>query len=269
MAASIKVKGGSAIKVKELVFILVVVFVLLLYMCHIWRSNPLSFWDGLTAAPTKTTLMKPAKEGITKDRQYYQHEREVRDAQLGPIKRINRQLFNLTSAGGKIDLGTPCLTSLDTQKPIGTHGRSASGHYFAPFKCSTHVSPISGRQQCCCREFKEAGSPEALGRDVMGPDELPYTFSDKLRCLPSFVVIGVQKSGTTALVGFMITHPNFMPPINKEIHWLDQARTFRRGTNWYITRFHHMDHPGADSHTACRLPFSIVLSFTFQTPQKT
>lgn len=221
---------------QELVLVVIVLFALCGYVGY--RSKA-------PVGHAQSTAISNEAEPHTE--KFYQREREIRDVELVSTwgERKNREIFNLTASGGKVDLGTPCLTKLNSQDPIITHGRSASGHYFAPFKCTTHVSPISGRQQCCCREYKER--PDVLPKNLnsmQGSDELPYVFNDNLRCLPNFIVIGAQKSGTTALMGYLITHPNFSPPINKEIHWLDQNRKFRRGANWYITRFHTIDHPG-------------------------
>ena len=40
-------------------------------------------------------------------------------------------------------------------------------------------------------------------------------------CLPSFIVIGSQKSGSTALLAHFLLHPNFVGPLRKETHFYD------------------------------------------------
>ena len=41
--------------------------------------------------------------------------------------------------------------------------------------------------------------------------------------MPSFFVVGAQKSGTTAFMGLMLFHPQFKPPRFKEGHYFDQG----------------------------------------------
>jgi len=53
--------------------------------------------------------------------------------------------------------------------------------------------------------------------------------------LPNFLIIGAQRSGTTALASYLRSHPDvFMPP-KKEIHFFDV--NFERGTEWYRRQF--------------------------------
>ena len=53
--------------------------------------------------------------------------------------------------------------------------------------------------------------------------------------LPTFVVIGAMRSGTTTLSAALAGHPEvFMPP-GKELHFFDQH--FDRGVEWYRARF--------------------------------
>jgi hypothetical protein len=56
-----------------------------------------------------------------------------------------------------------------------------------------------------------------------------------LRLLPSFVVIGAQKAGTTSLYHYLGFHPNIALSDQKEVHFFDL--NFERGTGWYRSRF--------------------------------
>jgi hypothetical protein len=56
-----------------------------------------------------------------------------------------------------------------------------------------------------------------------------------LRGLPSLLIIGAQKGGTTSLFNYLAQHPDVLPPLTKEIHYFDLHYT--RGVNWYRGRF--------------------------------
>jgi hypothetical protein len=112
---------------------------------------------------------------------------------------------------GKAQPGSPCLVHV-----VGP----MKGRPILPadkFQCAWRKAILPGRKQCCCRDPKG------------------------LRCLPSFIVLGAQKAGTTALIGYLMLHPNFAPPKNKEIHYFDQLRKFRRGMPWYMSKFPYLD----------------------------
>ena len=52
--------------------------------------------------------------------------------------------------------------------------------------------------------------------------------------LPTFLVIGAQKSGTTSLVHYLGAHPDVFA-LPDEVHFFD--RNFERGIDWYRERF--------------------------------
>ena len=57
----------------------------------------------------------------------------------------------------------------------------------------------------------------------------------RARRLPDFVIIGVQKCGTTALYNYVEEHPDVAPALTKEIHFFDHH--FHRGERWYRAHF--------------------------------
>jgi hypothetical protein len=61
------------------------------------------------------------------------------------------------------------------------------------------------------------------------------SFTGVFRTLPDFIIIGVQKGGTTSLYNYLIEHPDIFPALHKEIHFFD--RNFHRGINWYRANF--------------------------------
>ena len=56
-----------------------------------------------------------------------------------------------------------------------------------------------------------------------------------LRGLPSALIIGAQRSGTTSLFNYLAQHPDVLPPLGKEIHYFDLH--YGRGVRWYRGRF--------------------------------
>ena len=56
-----------------------------------------------------------------------------------------------------------------------------------------------------------------------------------LRGLPSVLIIGAQKGGTTSLFTYLAQHPDVLPPLYKEVHYFDF--NYSRGTEWYRGRF--------------------------------
>jgi hypothetical protein len=72
----------------------------------------------------------------------------------------------------------------------------------------------------------------------------PYTYirigvwrflTNRFRLLPDFIIIGVEKGGTTSLYDYIITHPCVVPSKTKEVHYFD---TNYLGLWWYRSHFH-------------------------------
>ena len=56
------------------------------------------------------------------------------------------------------------------------------------------------------------------------------------RCLPDFIIIGAQKSGTTSLYDLVSKHPGIIPPRHKELHYFSTSK-YGWGTRWYRLNF--------------------------------
>ena len=69
--------------------------------------------------------------------------------------------------------------------------------------------------------------------DILLPK--PFTFTKEQLRLPDFLVIGPQKSGTTALYKYITDHPQIYPASNKEILFFDSKYSF--GLDWYKSHF--------------------------------
>ncbi|MEG4347420.1 sulfotransferase domain-containing protein [Microcoleus sp. A003_D6] len=52
---------------------------------------------------------------------------------------------------------------------------------------------------------------------------------------PEFIIIGVQKGGTTSLYNYLIQHPQIAPATQKEIHYFDL--NFHKTPDWYYSQF--------------------------------
>lgn len=55
------------------------------------------------------------------------------------------------------------------------------------------------------------------------------------RQLPTFLIIGAQKAGTTSLHEYLAEHPLVSPPTTKEVHYFDHS--YHRGNAWYRAHF--------------------------------
>lgn len=62
------------------------------------------------------------------------------------------------------------------------------------------------------------------------------------RCLPNFIIIGSQKSGTTSLYAYLRRHPQIVPAFKKEVHYFDGGLkptedAYEKGEHWYRSHF--------------------------------
>jgi hypothetical protein len=53
--------------------------------------------------------------------------------------------------------------------------------------------------------------------------------------LPTFLIVGAAKAGTTSLAAWLGAHPDVFVAPEKEVHFFD--RSFDRGVDWYRSRF--------------------------------
>lgn len=62
------------------------------------------------------------------------------------------------------------------------------------------------------------------------------------RVLPTAVILGAQKCGTTSLHGYLVQHSGVIPPLRKEVHYFDL--NYPRGEAWYRAHFGRADEAG-------------------------
>jgi len=60
-------------------------------------------------------------------------------------------------------------------------------------------------------------------------------FTRKSRILPNFIIIGAARAGTTSLYAYLITHPNVLTPVKKEINFFNYA--YHDNLDWYKIYF--------------------------------
>lgn len=62
-----------------------------------------------------------------------------------------------------------------------------------------------------------------------------HRLTGPLRGLPSTLIIGAQRSGSTSLFNYLVQHPDVRSPLVKEVHYFDLH--YARGLHWYRGRF--------------------------------
>jgi hypothetical protein len=75
----------------------------------------------------------------------------------------------------------------------------------------------------------------AAGRAERGARRLAGRATSGRRVLPSIVIIGAQRAGTTSLFDALVRHPHAARPTTKEVHFFDE--NFWRGLDWYRSHF--------------------------------
>jgi sulfotransferase family protein len=83
-----------------------------------------------------------------------------------------------------------------------------------------------------------------------------YQLTAALRGLPSVLIIGAQKSGTTSLFNYLVQHPDVLPPLRKEVHYFDFHHD--RGVQWYRGRFPYSHRLRRGSLTLDASPYYLV-----------
>jgi hypothetical protein len=75
----------------------------------------------------------------------------------------------------------------------------------------------------------------AVKRTYRGARTAARRINASRRQLPSFLILGAAKAGTTSLHHHLVDHPQVSEPTIKEIHYFDQA--YHRGPGWYRAHF--------------------------------
>jgi hypothetical protein len=108
--------------------------------------------------------------------------------------------------------------------------------------------------------------PQPIKRILRETARSAGTATSRARILPSFLIVGAQKCGTTALYTYLLQHPAFKGPASKEIEYF--SRLYARGPSWYRGHFplrgraritgeatpDYLPHPHAPARAAQLLP---------------
>lgn len=113
------------------------------------------------------------------------------------------------------------------------------------------------------------GPARRRARDVAREARLwPRRALGERLALPSFLIVGARKGGTTSLFEYLVEHPEVRPPLWKAVRFFD--RNWERGLGWYRASFpvrqpgerfvtgestaSYLDHPLAPERIARTLP---------------
>lgn len=84
-------------------------------------------------------------------------------------------------------------------------------------------------------------APVGAAKSVLRPLKWRYRLATAgRRVLPGAIVVGAQKSGTSALYAYLIRHPSVACAMAKEVHYFDV--NYGRGPDWYRAHFHTLTH---------------------------
>lgn len=67
-----------------------------------------------------------------------------------------------------------------------------------------------------------------------------------LKCLPSIIIAGVQKGGTTALSALLCSSSSISFSKKKEVHFFDNLKKFNMGIAEYLRHFHEWNYTSID-----------------------
>jgi hypothetical protein len=133
---------------------------------------------------------------------------------------VRVSLFALLAAVFAVSAADRCGPALDKLHPQAAASNAGTAHPF-DLTCETLHSTASLPSQCVCTST--------------GPGS-PFR-----RSLPHIVIVGAQKSGSTALFGHLLFHPNFATPKRKELHSFDHVKPWqqdiRMALNTYLRSF--------------------------------
>jgi len=78
---------------------------------------------------------------------------------------------------------------------------------------------------------------------------------------PTFLIIGAQKAGTTALFLLLAKHSKILAPKNKEINFFQDDRNFSKGNVWYHEQF-----PSEEDFSSSQITFEATPEYLYRIP---
>ena len=110
-------------------------------------------------------------------------------------------VLSLTS-GGAPSVGDGCLEAMNL-----------------PFRCQYLKGPHT--PQCCCPSHHFHREMPAPVPRPAPPGIQADLYGGNVTCFPTLIIIGAQKSGSTALYAYLSLHPQFRSTVSKEMHLFD------------------------------------------------
>ena len=118
--------------------------------------------------------------------------------------------------------------------PHGANGTQESNYVILREDFGSHLRVLNESFGLQCRRILSTHTQEYV--TCCGAP-----LKQSVRCLPSFIVAGVQKAGTTALSAMLCTHPSISFSKNKEAHFFDNLKRYKLGISEYLHNFHEWD----------------------------
>jgi hypothetical protein len=77
--------------------------------------------------------------------------------------------------------------------------------------------------------------PQPVKNARRWPERTYRMATSERRAMPSYIILGTQRGGTTSLYEWLITHPLIQSAYQKEVHYFDWE--YHRGIRWYKSFF--------------------------------
>jgi hypothetical protein len=195
-APSRSIGAASSLKRRMVLALAAVTCVIVAYACY-------SVLTG--ASPSLEDLFKRMQASITGETTATKSEAPKAEANAAVLKDAKRERAMGRTTKGKVKRAIP----LDDDPNVAKQNQFVEEEEIKEIEtianCSSHfASPAAGRKQKCC---------------ALKPG--------KLTCLPNLVLMGAQKSGSTAVHSYFLVHPQMSPGRKKELHLFDFDKNFR------------------------------------------
>ena len=123
-------------------------------------------------------------------------------------------------------------------------------HFLANDEVAAGQRPaLAMRAKQSLHKIKKSGLATYIKRRIsLRASKLHREFTSQGRVLPDFLILGVQKGGTTSLFRYLEGHPNIQTVFKKEIKFFDC--NYPKGLDWYRSHFPYsteMSDPHAQS----------------------
>lgn len=93
-----------------------------------------------------------------------------------------------------------------------------------------------------CMDYSNNNSNNYQGNSrIFQANSIGSDPKQQLQCIPSVLIAGTQKSGTTVLAALLSEHPKVSFSLQKEVHFFDVDRNYNKGIASYLKYFRPLD----------------------------